>query len=293
MDIQNFLSCHHFSEATKRTYEKILARILEPEPDPATLSAPVLLKLIANQGWGNARQCLALACCQKYLSWKFGHSHPALSAKLKRTLGKVPRAISKDQALVILASFNTHSATGARNLALFAMAFDTGLRLSELCRLQQADTDTEQKLLQVVVKGGNWEFAVFSRETANYIEHWKKFRAKLSPRGELFCNVLTGKGLTPAGLQSVAAFVSRKTGIKFSMHDFRRGFAVEATLKNAPEYVLMLGGRWKSGQMAHRYTRTLKLEAMRQFLPLENDDAAGVRREAPRALITGVTPPDD
>jgi len=58
-------------------------------------------------------------------------------------------------------------------------------------------------------------------------------------------------------------------GIKLSPHDLRRSFATLATeLMGAPERILMEGGRWSNSEMIQRYTRTLKLEAMRKYLPV-------------------------
>jgi len=58
-------------------------------------------------------------------------------------------------------------------------------------------------------------------------------------------------------------------GIKLSPHDLRRSFAMLATeLMGAPERILMEGGRWSNSEMIQRYTRTLKLDAMRRYLPM-------------------------
>jgi hypothetical protein len=37
----------------------------------------------------------------------------------------------------------------------------------------------------------------------------------------------------------------------------------------APEHVFMEGDRWTRSEMVNRYTRTLKLEAMRKYLPMK------------------------
>lgn len=268
--IHIFLSSFPYAETTKRTYLDVLTRLVGHFADPALITATDLLEFLKQSGWGNARQCVALAASQKYISWKYGHDHPALSAKLKRIVGKPQRALDADTALRLLASFNPHRAKGARDLAICALALDTGLRESELCRLQQADVDIEHHVLQVIVKGGQWAAAVFSEETAAHIQHWKAYRKIADGQGFLFTNTFTGKGITPEGLQSIVREWGKKIGIKLSPHDLRRSFAVLATINGAPERTLMAGGRWQSSMMITRYTRTLKLEAMRQFLPMSN-----------------------
>lgn len=269
MDIQTFLSSHPYAETTKRTYQDILSQILKSIRDPATISASELLHLIQSKGWGNSRQCVALAATQKFLRWKYGQSHPALSARLKRIRGKMPRTITQDIAEILLPSFDRHCAKGARDLAIASLMIDTGLRESEICNLQQADTDTEKRILQALVKGGSWEFAIFTEETAAHIEHWKRFRERLNPQSFLFVSTVTGNGLTPGGLYSIVREWGNKIGMPLGVHDFRRGFATIASEGGAPDRLIMEGGRWKSTQMVMRYTRALRLEKMRPWLPMK------------------------
>lgn len=266
--IQDFLASHPYAATTKRTYFDVLSQVLGKVKDPAALNAAELLTIISSFGWGNSRQCVALAATQKYLSWKYGQSHRALSARLKRIRGVMPRTISQELAEKLLASFDRHSAKGARDLAIASLLLDTGLRESEICNLQQAYTDTEKRILQALVKGGSWEFAIFSEETAAHIEHWKRFRETLQAQGYLFVNTVTGKGLTPGGLYSIVREWGRALETPIGVHDFRRGFATIASENGAPDRLIMEGGRWKSQQMVTKYTRAVRLEKMRPWLPM-------------------------
>src|SRR4026209_1524933 len=105
-DIADFLASFPYAASTRRTYEDLLSRLLAESQDSASLTASELLKFIDKSEWGNSRQCLALAAIQKYLRWKYGSMHPALSAKLKRIVGKPQRALTPEIALKLLASFN-------------------------------------------------------------------------------------------------------------------------------------------------------------------------------------------
>ncbi len=268
-DLENFLASFPYSEATRRTYRDILRRIFARSQDLAKMTASELIEILKQSEWGNARQCVALAATQKFLGWKYGQEHPALTAKLKRIVGKPQRALDKETALKLLASFNTYASKGARDLAICSLALDTGLRESELCRLQLTDTDLEHRVLQVIVKGGHWEAAIFSEQTAAHIERWLHFRLPVEGQGYLFTHVQTGEGLTPEGLYTIVEEWGRKLGIKLSPHDLRRTFAVISTLNGASERSLMEMGRWKSSGMIKRYTRTLKLELLRKYLPMD------------------------
>jgi integrase len=263
-DIGNFLDSHPYAETTKRTYTHILSLLIEL--DTASLTASDLIQFISRPEWDNSRRQVALAASRKFIGWKHGQTHPALGAKLKRITGRPQRALTPDQALTLLASFDPHSPSGARDLAIASLALDTGLRCAELCHLQQADVDTERNVLQVIVKGGQWSAAVFSPETSAHIEKWKAFRRELSPAPTLFIRLRTGKSLTPSELNRIVRTWGKHIDIPLSPHDLRRSMATIATMNGAPERVLMEGGRWSNSAMIHRYTRTLKLEAMRQYL---------------------------
>src|SRR5215208_4987218 len=224
-DIEEFLSsAFPYAETSKRTYRDVICRILGKVEDPSRLSAADLLQLLSNSGWENSRQCLALAAIKKYLAWKYDPSHPAIQAKLKRIVGKPQRALDPQMALKLLASFDPYRAKGARDLAICALALDTGLRESELCRLQLADTNLDRRVLQVVIKGGQWAAAVFSDETAAHIERWLHYRTIADGKGFLFTNIHPGEGLTPEGLYNIVEGWGERIGIKLSVHDLRRSF---------------------------------------------------------------------
>lgn len=269
-ETRNFLASYPYSETTKRTYSDILPRVLDRyDGDVEKLSAADLLDLISANGWGNPRKCLALAATQKFLKWKYGNTHPALSAKIKRIKGKPQRSLDKDTALALLASFNPYSATGARNLAMASLALDTGLRASELCRLEIKHLNLEARVLQVLVKGGKWRSAVFSGETAIHIQRWLHYRKEAKNQEQLFTSTFTGEALTPEGLGNIIKSWGEKIGIKLSPHDLRRSFAVLATEAGAPERILMEGGGWETSEMIITYTRNLRLETMRKYLPVD------------------------
>jgi integrase len=281
IDLADFLASFPYAASTRRTYADILSRIFTGSQEPEKMTASELLELLNQSGWGNARQCVALAATQKFLAWKYGQSHPALTAKLKRLRGKPQRALTPKVALKLLASFDTYTAKGARDLGICALALDTGLRASELCRLLLADTDLDHRVLQVIVKGGKWAAAVFSTHTAEHIQRWLHYRKPAKGQGFLFTNTFTGEGLTPEGLNQIVRQWGIAIDIKLSPHDLRRSFATIATeLMGAPERILMEGGRWSNSEMIQRYTRTLKLESMRKYLPV-----AGLLGETPEEGI--------
>ena len=269
--IQNFLASSPYAETTKKTYFDILTRFTSSIPIPNTITADALIKYIQSHGWGNARQCLALACITTYLKFMYGVTHPAVNAKIKRTSGKLQRAITQLQLDQLLATFDRFTPKGARDLAIAAMFSQTGFRCSEICRLQEADVDTERGLAQVIVKGGNWEIGIFKPDTAIHIEWWRRYRETLSPQGgHLFISLKSnykGHGLTPEGLNRIVGEWGSRINLKLSPHDFRRSFATITSENGGPDGLIMDGGRWHDQKVFNRYTRTRRLDALRKFLP--------------------------
>lgn len=270
--IENFLSSFPYAATTKRTYADILTRFLGEAADPQIITAGELIYwLEKTSGWGNARQCLAMACIKKYFAFAYGRSHPALNAKIKRVKGKLQRAITQQQADILLASFDRHTAKGARDLALASMFLQTGFRCAEMCSLQQADVDTERGLAQVIVKGGSWEVGMFKPDTAAHLEHWKRFREQLNPQGGfMFVSLKSnyvGRGITPEGLNRIVSQWGSVLNMPLSPHDFRRSFATITGENGAPDTGIMYAGRWHDQDSFNKYTRTYRMESVRKFLP--------------------------
>ncbi len=82
------------------------------------------------------------------------------------------RVLSMEKARELLAMFDPHTPKDACDLALSVLALDTGLRSSELAHLTLKNLDLQERTLSVIVKGGQWKTAVYSKATANCIYKW-------------------------------------------------------------------------------------------------------------------------
>ena len=267
--VERFLASHPYAQNTKARYLRVLG--LAYGLPVMEWQAVDLIGFLDKPGWGNSQRLLALFALRKYIRWKWGDDHPALAAKLKIIKPKQQRVLTREQALELLASFDTSMPAGARDLALCAVALDTGLRCSELCRLALADVDLSERTLQVIVKGGQWGMGIFSAETAFYIDRWLGFRKPADGVGALFVSFnhqRCGQALTREGLQGMVKLWGLRIGIKLSPHDLRRSFATLATVFGAPSRVVQEAGRWSSIDMVERYTRSLDASAITPYLPV-------------------------
>ncbi len=268
-EISDFLSSHPFAESTKETYRRVLCGLVEY--DLRHFTAADLLEFVSRPEWGSSQRYTALCAARSFIRWLYGVSHPALSARVKRVSPKPQRVLSPADALRLLASFDTSTPAGARDLAMVALALDTGLRVSELVRLQVVDVDLSRRTLQVLVKGGKWGVAVFSEPTALYLSAWLAVRSPAAGVGNVFLSFhhqSVGKPLTREGVKGLCKVWGGRIGLKLSPHDFRRSFATLSTIFGAPSRVVQVAGRWSDIELVERYTRSLSASEIEKYLPV-------------------------
>lgn len=267
--IEEFLASHRYAESTKKKYRYLLPHLLTI-PNIEELSAAGILLLINKPAWGNTQQAFALYSYQKFLRWRYGSMHPALNAKFKRIKPKPRRSLNPDRALQLLASFDTYTPIGARDLALVAYGLDTGFRRAELCNTLLADVDFSTHTAIALCKGGQWKYGAFSPETAHLIQNWLTVRKPAPGVGNLFVSTRGGHALTGDGLGAIFKSWSKKLDFKISPHDLRSSFATLATFYKAPSRTVQVAGRWESIEMVEHYTGNLQLDFIRPYLPTHN-----------------------
>lgn len=269
--IDKYLSAFDFALSTRERYRSILERFLADFQDPEDLQAGELLSWLHSQKWGPASQSVALYAIRGFLRWRFGSDHPSLTLKLKRRKSPEQRSLDADQVFALLSSFDTSSIKGRRDLAMCAIFLDSGLRVSEVARLDLRYLDLERCKLQVIVKGGDWGSAVFSEYTRNLISIWLSDREQLSAPGSsaLFVGIRSGEQLSRGGIGRIVSHWGKISKIgDLSPHDLRRTFATLATRRGVPSRILMEAGRWRSPAMIERYTRSISQEDFREYFPV-------------------------
>jgi integrase len=267
--VREFLASFPFADSTKDAYSRVLSQLVTLPI--VEMGAADLLQFVCRPEWGSNQRYTALAACRKFLAWSFGSGHPALAARVKRVRAKRQRVLSPSVALELLASFDAFTAIGARDLAIAAVALDTGLRCSELCRLRLADVDLSARTLQVIVKGGQWGMGVYSPETAQYVDRWLSFRVAAAGVETLFVSFQHGNlggSLTREGLQGIVKRWGIRLGVRMSPHDFRRSFATLATINGAPSRIVQEAGRWANIDMVEYYTQGISPSLISPYLPV-------------------------
>jgi len=269
-EVENFLASNTYTDATKDTYRSVLEELADNLISEWTASD--LLSFVQKKNWGNSRQYVALCASRKFISFTFGVNHPALKARLKRIRPKKGRSLNLNKINELLASFNPFSPIGARDLALAALAIDTGLRASELARIQLDDVDLENRTLQVIVKGGQWAMAVYSPETVAFLDRWLAYRTPADGVNSLFISLRQsadhGQQLKVYGIKSIFKKWTKTLGWKISPHDARRTFGNVTTNLGSPQAISMAAGRWHDAKSFQRYTLDVMALGITPYLPI-------------------------
>lgn len=271
--IDDYLDSHDFADSTRDRYGRILARFFEEVEDPGGIDAGDLLSWVRSNPWGSSSRSVAVSIVKGFLSWRYGSGHPALSARVKAGRSKRQRSLDLDQVSDLLSIFDTSSPKGRRDLAMASLFLDTGLRVSEVARLDIRDLDLDRCRLQVIVKGGDWGDAVFSEITSNYLAAWIADRDLITPIKirAVFVSTHRNRG-NPMKRASIGRLVrdwGKSIGIELSPHDFRRTFATISTRAGAPSRILQKAGRWRSPSMVDRYTRAITQDDFRNYFPVK------------------------
>ena len=126
-----------------------------------------------------------------------------------------------------------HSPAGARDAAILAVAWSTGMRRSELVGLRLEDWKMQHDghPLEVKGKGNKRRYAYLTQNAESWVRHWLRLRS--IDDGPLFCPVRKGGKVVPRRAISedaLAKILWKRTkqagrGDALTWHDFRRTFA--------------------------------------------------------------------
>lgn len=226
--------------------------------------------------WASSTRWSAVCAIRRFVRWKYGDNHPIVALKFDREASPPQRTLNHKQADQLLALFDTSRPKGIRDLAIVALALDTGLRADELVSVKLDYLDMDEGALFVPVKGGEWEPAAFFEYTQSCLVRWLGVRETAANEGvdTLFVSIgglTAGDPLTRDGLRAVfrAFSIHSELGL-ISPHDLRRTFATLASEAGAPDRAVMVAGRWKSEKMVILYTRALRAKALHRYSPMNN-----------------------
>ncbi len=146
------------SPATHHAYRWEIDRLATyfPDRELKTLKLIDLTAYLAarrQSGAGDAAIYRAVNALRSFYGYHLGKRSPALKVPMKRPADRIQPALTPKQALDVLACCDTSKPIGRRDLALQAVMMDSGIRAAEVCRLDLADLQLDDRLFKVIVKG--------------------------------------------------------------------------------------------------------------------------------------------
>ena len=153
--------------------------------------------------------------------------NPCAGIKAPKAPKRLPAALSPDEA-VRLVEIRGDDALGARDRALFELAYSSGLRLSELAGLDVERVDLATGEVRVWGKGAKERIVPVGAAAATALRAWLPVRSELATAAEkaLFVGK-AGKRITPRSIERrlAAHAVTQGLGRHVHPHMLRHSFA--------------------------------------------------------------------
>lgn len=176
---------------------------------------------------------------------------PDLIAVPKRP-EKVPTFISSEQVSQLISSTNK-----IKNKAIISLLYASGIRISELCRLDRSDI-RDDGTFTVVGKGGKPRLCFTDERTRTLIDLYLESRTDNNPA--LFLAEYGQKRITSGTIQETFKTIRKRSGIECSPHTLRHSFATNLLKNNANmRYVQVMLGH-QSMQTTQMYTHVVDLD---------------------------------
>jgi site-specific recombinase XerD len=140
----------------------------------------------------------------------------------------LPEVLDDDEQDALVDVFNTRYDSGVKNRCMVRLMLETGLRVSEVCKLRRADVDLESCRLRVRDGKGEKDRQLwFPEDLADELGEWLERRTE-TDEGWLF-PTRNGTETTPRSIRRTVKRYAEKAGIDWhedvSPHTLRHTFA--------------------------------------------------------------------
>ncbi|MDO5727110.1 MAG: tyrosine recombinase XerC [Bowdeniella nasicola] len=200
---------------------------------------------------GHKRASLARhsAALRHFFSWAHHvglvETNPAARLQAPRADVTLPTVLRVDEVARLLECAESEAATGepiaVRDLAIFELMYASGLRISEVCALQQGAIDFDRAVVRVRGKGNKTRIVPIGKPALEAIQRWQACRAEVvkGERDELFVGVRGGR-LDPRTIRAALHRLAARAGV--------RDIAPHALRHSAATHVLDGGADLRSVQ---------------------------------------------
>lgn len=191
------------------------------------------LKMLADAGLGartTARQLSALRGLMRFLIEEGVLKHdPSELAARPRIGRRLPSTLGEHEVLRLLAAPDTTKLRGLRDRAMLSLTYASGLRASEVVRLELSDIDLERGVVSALGKGSKRRLVPVGEVALDHVESYLARRAehpKLARARVVFANP-RGAALSRQAFWKIVGRYARSAGIDGAAypHRLRHSFA--------------------------------------------------------------------
>lgn len=176
--------------------------------------------------------------------------------------------VTEDDYARLMSSFSRRSLNDCRDAAICSLMYWTGLRRSEVVRLDRARIDFTTETGQVLGKNGKWRTFPLMWETVDWLERYLRRRDAANidigrPDAIALFASISGQGAehyTTGRLRAdaISSMLDRrcaKAGITVTAHQFRRSMAINGKRRGVSDSATMAAAGWSDARMLNRYIR--------------------------------------
>ncbi len=218
----------HASPQTRKAYLRDLQDLItlagsKPLQELTALDVRGFVRQLASRGLSAYSIARMLSAWRTFyrlmardLAWPLD---PAASVKPPRKRQRLPKAMSEDAAGGLLENMPDDDTLGARDKAMFELAYSSGLRVSELVSVQLADVDLAGGLARITGKGNKTRMVPVGSKAREAIAEWLKERTLIAQPGCTHVFVgQHGKPLTTRAVQARFKTWEARLGIAEPLH---------------------------------------------------------------------------
>jgi len=227
--------------------EKIRQNLSDINPDIVREYRIYLSRLSDGKGGTLARrtQGYHVIAIRSFLKWCLKNDHEVMSPDkidLPKINERQVKFLNGEQVDRLLNAPNMSKITGIRDKAILEVLFSTGLRVSELCKLDRDKVDLKRREFGIVGKGGRARVVFLSARATSWIEKYLAARDDnynplfIRHSGKMDVSDSSEKmRLTPRSVQRMVKKYARKMQITVDVtpHVLRHSFATDLLVAGA------------------------------------------------------------
>ena len=203
--------------------------------------------------------------------------------KRPRVSQPVIEVLTESEVSRIFDSINPNCLMGARLYLIVLLLYDTGMRASELCNINQEDVYLEDDQIKVLGKGNKERYVPFSAKTKKalirYMNTWRPEPAEKTDR-----LILTDDGypLSNGALLQIIKRLAKRCGIpRLHPHLFRHSFSVSYLVNGGDLQSLRLILGHTDISVTQMYLRLTNVQVKAQHAKFSPVDRLNIKRRKP------------